>query len=97
VLMMIRSLAVTLAPRGIRVNGIGPGIVETPLTAAGLGAPGVRAALERQIPLGRIGQPVDIGAAAVFLASEEASYITGQMLYIDGGILAHQLSWEVQP
>jgi NAD(P)-dependent dehydrogenase (short-subunit alcohol dehydrogenase family) len=97
VLMMIRSLAVTLAPRRIRVNGIGPGIVETPLTVAGLGAPGVRATLERQIPLGRIGQPVDIGAAAVFLASPEASYITGQMLYIDGGILANQLSWEVQP
>jgi NAD(P)-dependent dehydrogenase (short-subunit alcohol dehydrogenase family) len=96
VLMMIRSLAVTLGPRGIRVNGIGPGIVETPLTAAGLSAPGVRPALERQIPLGRIGQPADIGAAAVFLASPEAAYITGQMLYIDGGILANQLNWEAE-
>lgn len=96
VLMMIRSLAVTLAPRGIRVNGIGPGIVETPLTKAGLDTPGVRQTIERQIPLGRIGQPVDIGAAAVFLASPEAGYITGQMLYIDGGILANQLSWDVQ-
>jgi NAD(P)-dependent dehydrogenase (short-subunit alcohol dehydrogenase family) len=96
VLMMIRSLAVTLAPRGIRVNGIGPGLVETPLTRAGLSAPGVRAALERQIPLGRIGQPQDVGAAAVFLASRDAAYITGQMLYIDGGILADQLNWEVQ-
>ena len=96
VLMLIRSLAVTLASRGIRVNGIGPGIVETPLTAAGLATPGVREALEGQIPLGRIGRPVDIGAAAVFLASAGASYITGQMLYIDGGILANQLSWEVK-
>ncbi len=96
VLMMIRSLAVTLAPRRIRVNGIGPGLVETPLTAQGLAAPGVRQAVERQIPMGRIGQPVDIGGAAVFLASPEAAYITGQMLYIDGGILANQLSWEVQ-
>lgn len=96
VLMLIRSLAVTLAPRGIRVNGIGPGIVHTPLTAAGLSAPGVVEALTSQIPLGRIGQPVDIGAAAVFLASPEASYITGQMLYIDGGILANQMTWEVR-
>ena len=97
VLMMIRSLALTLAPKGIRVNGIGPGIIETPLTAKGLSAPGVRKTLERQIPLGRVGQPVDIGGAAVFLASPEAAYITGQMLYVDGGILANQISWDVQP
>ncbi len=96
VLMLIRSLAVTLAPRGIRVNGIGPGIIETPLTAAGLSAPGVQKALTSQIPLGRIGLPVDIGGAAVFLASAQASYITGQMLYIDGGILANQMTWEVR-
>jgi glucose 1-dehydrogenase len=96
VLMLVRSLAVTLAPRGIRVNGIGPGIVHTPLTAAGLSAPGVVDALTSQIPLGRIGQPVDIGGAAVFLASPQASYITGQMLYVDGGILANQMTWEVR-
>lgn len=96
VLMLIRSLAVTLAPRGIRVNGIGPGIVETPLTAASLKAPGAADALRAQIPLNRLGQPVDIGGAAVFLASPEASYITGQMLYIDGGILANQMTWEVR-
>lgn len=96
VLMLIRSLAVTLADRGIRVNGIGPGIVETPLSKAGLATPGVRPALERQIPLGRIGLPDDIGGAAVFLASPAARYITGQMLYVDGGILANQMSWEPQ-
>jgi len=96
VLMLIRSLAVTLASRGIRVNGIGPGIVETPLTKAGLDTPGVRPALERQIPLGRVGMPADIGGAAVFLASPAARYITGQMLYVDGGILANQMSWEPQ-
>lgn len=94
VLMLIRSLAVTLAGRGIRVNGIGPGIVETPLTKAGLATPGVRPALERQIPLGRVGLPDDIGGTAVFLASPAARYITGQMLYVDGGILANQMSWE---
>jgi NAD(P)-dependent dehydrogenase (short-subunit alcohol dehydrogenase family) len=94
ILMLVRSLAVTLAARGVRVNGLGPGIVETPLTAAGVGRPGVRETLERQIPLGRLGRPEDIGGAAVFLASPEARYITGQMLYIDGGILANQMSWE---
>lgn len=97
VLMMIRSLALTLAPKGIRVNGLGPGVIETPLTQKGLSVPGVRRILERQIPLGRLGQPVDIGGAAVFLASPEAAYITGQMIYIDGGILANQISWELQP
>jgi NAD(P)-dependent dehydrogenase (short-subunit alcohol dehydrogenase family) len=56
----------------------------------------VEQTLQRQIPLGRIGQPDDIGAAAVFLASESARYITGQMLYIDGGILAQQMSWDPQ-
>lgn len=96
VLMLIRSLAVTLAPRGIRVNGLGPGVIETPLTRKGLSVPGVRETLTRQIPLGRLGTAVDIGPAAVFLASPGASYITGQMLYIDGGILANQISWEVR-
>lgn len=96
VLMMIRSMAVTLARRGVRVNGIGPGIVETPLTQAGLDNGNTRSILRAQIPMGRIGQPDDIGEAAVFLASSGARYITGQMLYIDGGILANQMSWEEQ-
>ncbi len=94
ILMMVRSLAVSLAERGIRVNGIGPGIVETHLTKAGLDRPGVRDVLRAQIPIGKIGTPKDIGGAAIFLASPEASYITGQMLYIDGGIVASQMSWD---
>lgn len=94
VLMLVRSLAVSLARRGIRVNGVGPGIIATPLTQAGLDRPGQLAQLEKQIPLGRVGQPDDVGAAAVFLASPGARYITGQMLFIDGGILANQTSWE---
>jgi len=95
VLMLVRSLAVTLAARGIRVNGIGPGIVDTPLTHANLAVSGVRDRLTAQIPLGRIAQPADIGGAAVFLAGAEATYITGQMLYIDGGILANQTTWDI--
>ena len=94
VLMMIRSLAISLADKNIRVNGIGPGILETPLTKEGLEKGNNKQVLQSQIPLGRIGLPKDIGGAAVFLSSEEAEYITGQMLYIDGGILANQMNWD---
>lgn len=94
VLMLVKSLAVTLAGRGVRVNGIGPGIIETPLTKAGLDQGNTRDVLNSQIPMGRIGNPVDIGGAAVFLASPDAGYITGQMLFVDGGILANQMSWD---
>lgn len=93
VLMLVKSMALTLAERGIRVNGIAPGIIETPLTRSGLDRPGVRDHLDSQIPLGRIGQIGDIGEAAVFLASAGARYITGQMLAIDGGILTAQKTW----
>ena len=94
VLMMIRSLAISLADKNIRVNGIGPGILETPLTKEGLEKGNNKQVLKSQIPLGRIGFPKDIGGAAVFLSSQEAEYITGQMLYIDGGILANQMNWD---
>ena len=94
VLMMIRLLAISLADKNIRVNGIGPGILETPLTKEGLEKGNNKQVLKSQIPLGRIGLPKDIGGAAVFLSSKEAEYITGQMLYIDGGILANQMNWD---
>ena len=94
VLMMVRSLAVSLAERGIRVNGIGPGLITTPLTRTGLERPGVRQMLNDKIPLGRVGEPEDVGPVAVFLASDSARYVTGQMLYVDGGITAQQTSWE---
>lgn len=94
VLMMIRSLAVSLAGRGIRVNGVGPGLIDTPLTAAGLAVAGVRAKVSAQIPLGRIGRPQDVAGAALFLASPLAGYVTGHMIYVDGGILAQQMSWD---
>ena len=94
ILMMIRSLAISLAEKNIRVNGIGPGILETPLTKKGLDKGENTKIIESQIPLGRIGKPDDIGGTAVFLSSNEAKYITGQMLYVDGGILANQMNWE---
>lgn len=94
VAMLIKSLAVSLAGRGVRVNGVGPGIIETDLTKAGLARPNIRETLNAKIPLGRVGLPADVGEAAVFLASDAARYITGHMLFIDGGILAIQNTWE---
>ncbi len=97
VLMMVRSMALTLARRGIRVNGVGPGLIRTPLSSGGLESnpEGVRL-LEQQIPAGRIGAIEDPAGAAVFLASDAARYITGQMLYVDGGILANQIMREMR-
>ena len=81
-----KSLAKELGPRKIRVNAINPGMVDTEgVRAAGIGESDMRADVERQTPLGRIGRPGDIAPAAVFLASEDASWITGETLYIAGG------------
>jgi 3-oxoacyl-[acyl-carrier protein] reductase len=81
-----RSLAKELGPRKIRVNAINPGMVETEgVHAAGLAESDFRRQIEAQTPLGRIGQPGDIGPAAVFLASADAGWITGETLHIAGG------------
>ena len=82
-----RSLAKELGPRDIRVNAINLGMVETEgVHAAGLADGDFRKQLEAQTPLGRIGQPRDIAPAAVFLASEESAWITGETLLIAGGL-----------
>ena len=81
-----KSLAKELGPRKIRVNAINPGMVETEgLHAAGIPESDFRKQVEAQTPLGRIGQPQDIAPAAVFLASSDSSWITGETLYISGG------------
>lgn len=81
-----RSLAAELGPRGIRVNAIRPGIVETEGThSAGIAQSNMRKQVEAQTPLRRIGQPQDIAGAAVFLASDEASWITGETFVVSGG------------
>jgi 3-oxoacyl-[acyl-carrier protein] reductase len=82
-----RSLAQELGPRKIRVNAINPGMVETDgLHAAGIVESDLRKTIEAQTPLGRIGQPQDIAPAAVFLASRDSAWITGETLYISGGM-----------
>jgi 3-oxoacyl-[acyl-carrier protein] reductase len=81
-----RSLAKELGPRGIRVNAINPGMVETEGThSAGIMESDMRKQVEAQTPLGRIGRPDDIAGAAVFLASTDASWITGETFVISGG------------
>jgi 3-oxoacyl-[acyl-carrier protein] reductase len=83
-----RSLAKELGPKKIRVNSINPGMVQTEGTASqGItdGESQLRKQVEAQTPLGRIGQPADIAPAAVFLASDESSWITGETFYIAGG------------
>jgi 3-oxoacyl-[acyl-carrier protein] reductase len=82
-----RSLAQELGPRRIRVNAVNPGVVETEgLHSTGFADGEFRKATEAQTPLGRIGQPQDIAPAVVFLASPESSWITGETLYISGGV-----------
>ncbi|RPJ84627.1 MAG: SDR family oxidoreductase, partial [Acidobacteria bacterium] len=83
---MTRALAVELSPRGIRVNCIAPGFIDTPMSARALGQdPDRQRRVLERTPLGRLGKPEEVGFAAVFLASEAASYITGAILTVDGG------------
>ena len=84
--VITRSLAKELGPRKIRVNAINPGMVETEgMHSAGFAESDFRRQIEAQTPLGRIGQPQDIAPAAVFLASADSGWITGETLYISGG------------
>jgi NAD(P)-dependent dehydrogenase (short-subunit alcohol dehydrogenase family) len=85
---LTRALATEWAARGIRVNGIGPGYFRTALTEPFYRDETWRAAMLQKIPLQRFGNLEDLGGAAVFLCSEAAAYITGQILYVDGGYLA---------
>ncbi|MDO8496784.1 MAG: SDR family NAD(P)-dependent oxidoreductase [bacterium] len=88
VIGMTESLAVEWAPLGINVNVIGPGAIDTPMVQAAQIPKEAMDAMLQGVPLKRIGKPEEVSAAVVFLASEEASYITGATLYVDGGWLA---------
>ena len=88
VVALTENMALDLGAKGINVNAIGPGVIETDMTKDMLGDEKAKAGLMARIPKGRVGKPKDIGAAAAFLASDEADYVTGIVLYVDGGWLA---------
>ncbi|HEX9148454.1 MAG TPA: glucose 1-dehydrogenase, partial [Thermoanaerobaculia bacterium] len=80
-----KSLAAELGPRGIRVNCVAPGWVDTEMTARALGDPDVRAEIERAIPLGRVARPGDVAGAILFLVSDLARHVQGEILNVNGG------------
>lgn len=84
--MMVKTLCVSLAPHRIRVNGVAPGLVYTPLTSPALDQPRARAWMELHTPNGEVPGPEVCGDAAVFLLSDAASHVHGQMLLVDGGM-----------
>jgi glucose 1-dehydrogenase len=84
--MLTRTAALELAPHGITVAGVAPGAIATHINAKTLDNAGQKEALERQIPLGRIGTPEDVARLVAWLASDAASYVTGATYFIDGGL-----------
>lgn len=83
---MTRSLAAEWAPLQIRVNAVAPSLTDTPLAAALLSSEDKKEGAKKRHPLGRFGEPRDIAAAAVYLLSEQSSWVTGQVLNVDGGM-----------
>jgi glucose 1-dehydrogenase len=85
--MLCRDLSIELAPLGITINNIAPGAIETPINTKLLNSPDLMKALLANIPLNRLGKPDDVAGVAAFLASDDAAYITGTTLFVDGGLL----------
>ena len=86
VMLMMQSIAQETAPHRIRVNSVSPGAVRTPINTAAWSTPEAYAELMKLVPYKRIGEPEDIARAVVWLASDEADYINGATLYVDGGM-----------
>lgn len=86
IMQLMKSMAQELAPKKIRVNSIGPGAIRTPINKSAWDTPEALKSLLTLIPDGRIGLPEDIGRACVWLASDDSDYVTGQTLFVDGGM-----------
>ncbi|CAM2770678.1 SDR family NAD(P)-dependent oxidoreductase [Prescottella defluvii] len=87
--MLTKALSIELAEYGIRVNAVGPGFTETPMTATTRADDSASKSILERTPLGRFGRPEEIADSAVFLSSGEASFVTGTILYVDGGFNAY--------
>lgn len=87
--MLMRTLAVELAPHGITVNNIAPGAIDTPMDAPLKENADQMEALLSEIPLGRMGKPEEVASLALYLASDDSSYVTGSTLFVDGGMIRH--------
>ena len=92
VLQLTTTLAAEWAEYGIRVNTISPGIIRTPMTSPEGGKPGIEA-LVRRTPLGRIGEPDEVGGASVFLCSDAGRFVTGTDVYVDGMWIYSSFEW----
>ncbi len=86
IVALTRQTALEWGPRGVRANAVGPGLVPTPGAGGVYHDPRVRQVRAAAVPLRRLGEPVDIANVVSFLASSDASYVTGQVIYVDGGI-----------
>jgi NAD(P)-dependent dehydrogenase (short-subunit alcohol dehydrogenase family) len=84
---LTRNVSAEVTPKGIRVNCIHPGVIETGMTEWVMKRPDLLAGLCAQISMGRVGQPHEVATVAAFLASDEAAYVTGQSIYVDGGLV----------
>jgi glucose 1-dehydrogenase len=86
IMQLMQSIAQELAPQAVRVNSIAPGAIRTPINRSAWEAPEAKRELLELIPYGRIGEPEDIGKVAVWLASDASDYVTGETIFVDGGM-----------
>jgi NAD(P)-dependent dehydrogenase (short-subunit alcohol dehydrogenase family) len=84
---LARATAIEYAPRGVRVNSVSPGWMDTAMAAPVLGRAGLRDRIERAVPLGKVASPEQVAASVAWLLSEDAAYVTGQNIVIDGGLV----------
>ena len=87
--MLTKAIALELSSYGITCNAVAPGVIQTPFTEKGLAVPEVKEWVLERLPVGRIGQPQDVANAVLFLAQDDASYVTGSTLVVDGGWTIH--------